>query len=101
MNGNVVYDSALIYLSTATSLRDKICKIDAIIDALLLIAAESAETDNITEYSLDSGQTKIKTEYRGASSVFASIQNFEKLRTYYINKLNGRGFRLMDSKNFR
>lgn len=101
MRDSVYFDSASIYLDTATSLRDKITKIDAIIDALLLIAADSADTENITEYSLDSGQTKIKTQYRGASDIMRSIENFEKLKNYYVNKLNGRSWKLLHSKNFR
>jgi hypothetical protein len=66
-----------------------------------LVAVEAAEADNITEYTLDSGQTKIKTAYRGADAVFKSIASFEKLKTYYVQKLNGRNFKLVDSKNFR
>ena len=100
-DGNVVFDSTAIYLQSQTRLCDKITALDAIIDALFIVATESAETDNITEYSLDSGQTKIKTTYNGAEAVFKSIVSYEKLRTMYVNRLNGRSFKLVDSKNFR
>ena len=101
MSDSVIYESAAIYVESATSLKDKITKLDAIISALLDIALTATENDNIDEYWLDSGQTKIKTKYRGASAIFASIQNFEKLKTYYQNKLNGHSMRLIDSRNFR
>jgi peptidyl-tRNA hydrolase len=101
MESEVVYSSAAIYIESATSLQDKITKIDAIITALLDVATTATATDNIDEYWLDSGQTKIKTKYRGVSSIFASIQNFEKLKTMYQNKLNGHSMRLIDSRNFR
>lgn len=97
----VIYDSASIYLESCTSLKEKVVKIDAIINALLTIALAATENDNIVEYWLDSGQTKIKTKYRGASDIFVSIQNFEKLKSYYTNKINGYSMRLIDSRNFR
>lgn len=95
-----IYDSAAIYLQTATSLTDKIAKIDAIIDALFVAATTASSTDNITEYSLDDGQTKIRTVYRGSAGVFTAIRGFETMRNYYTNQLNGRMVRLVDSKNF-
>lgn len=99
-NSAVVYDSAGIYIESASSLKDKINRVSAIISALLDVAVKSAETGNIDEYQLDSGQTKIRTSYTGPDQVFKSIEHFEKLKTYYSNKLNGHNFRLMDSKNF-
>lgn len=96
----VVYKSADIYIETATSLRDKITKIDAIITALTATALKSAATDNITEYRLDDGQTKIETIYKGTDAIFKSIHAFEKIKQMYINQLNGRSMRLVDSKNF-
>lgn len=96
----VQYDSAAIYLESCTTVRAKIVAIDAIIAALMLTAAKAASTDNIEEYWLDDGQTKIKTLYRGTAAVFESINAFEKLKQMYINQLNGRIVRLVDGKNF-
>jgi hypothetical protein len=101
MSDAVIYDSASIYIESCTSLKAKVVAIDAIIAALLTVALSATENDNIDEYWLDSGQTKIKTKYRGVSAIFVSIQNFEKLKTYYTNKINGYSMRLMDSRNFR
>jgi hypothetical protein len=95
-----LYDSAAIYVDSATTLKDKITRIDAVIDALLTVALKAAANENITEYSLNDGQTQIKTAYRGTDSVMKSIQAFEAIKQMYVNRLNGRHIRLMDSKNF-
>lgn len=97
----VIYDSAQIYIDSATSLKEKVARIDVIIDALLTTATKAAAGDNISEYSLNDGQTQIRTTYKGADQVFESIRTFERLRQMYINRMNGHSFRLVDSKNFR
>ena len=96
----IVYDSADIYIDSATTIKDKITNIDAVISALLSTAAKAATSENILEYNLDDGQTKIKASYRGAEGIYNSINAFERLKNYYVNKLNGRAVRLVDSKNF-
>lgn len=94
------YESADIYINEATSLRDKIKRIDDIITALETSALKAASTGNINEYSLDDGQTKIRTVYRNAAEVAHSITAFETIKQRYLNQLLGRGVRLMDGKNF-
>lgn len=96
----VVYENAAIYIETATSLNDKITKIDAVISALLSTALKSAANDHITEYNLDDGQTKIRTAYRGTAAIMNSIKEFETIKQMYVNQLNGRVMRLVDGKNF-
>ena len=60
----VIYDSADIYINGATCLRDKITRIDAIIVALEDAALKGAAQGNISDYSLNDGQTQIRTGYR-------------------------------------
>lgn len=96
----VIFDSAGLYISSATSLKEKVVKVNNIIDALLLEAANSVGTANLTEYSLDSGQTKIKTMYRGVDAILTAINGFERIKQTYLNQLNGRVIRLVDGKNF-
>jgi len=97
----VVYDSADIYISSQTSLKAKIIAIDAIIDALLVTCLKAASTGNVTEYNLDTGQTKIKTMYRSPKEVSDAITAFQGVKNYYVNQLNGgRRLKLVDSKNF-
>lgn len=97
----VIYDSSYKYVDSATTVQEKIVKIDAIITALEATALKSAANDDISEYSLDDGQTKIKTAYKGTESVLKSIESFIKLKEYYVNKLNGRVIRLVDGQSFR
>lgn len=97
----VIYDSAYIYVDSCTSVKEKITRLDAIITALEDTALKSAANDDIKEVNLDDGQTKIRTEYKGTDAVLKSIEGFIKLKNYYINKLNGRVTRLVDSKSFR
>lgn len=94
------YVSASQYIESCTSIKGKIAAIDAIIDALLLTAAKSAESENISQYSLNDGQTIISTTYKGTQSVVASIAAFRTLRASYAQMLTGRVVRLVDSKNF-
>lgn len=96
----VYFDSAYKYIDCASTLREKITKIEAIISALEDTALKAAANDNITEYSLNDGQTIIRTVYKGADAVLRSIEAFEKIRQMYINRLNGRVMRLVDGKNF-
>ena len=96
-----VYDSAYIYIQGASKLCDKIVRIDAIIDALEDVSLKAAATDNIEEYWLDDGQSKIRTMYKGADDVAKSIHQYEKIRTRYVNRLNGRIHKRVPSSSFR
>lgn len=97
----VYYDSAEIYVQSATTLKAKIARIDAIITALETTALKAAANENISEYMLNDGQTVIKTVYNGSDAVAKSIEAFERIRIRYVNRLNGHSFRLVDSKNFK
>ena len=97
----VIYDSADIYVASQTTLKAKIAALDAIIDALIVTCLKAAATGNVTEYNLDTGQTKIKTMYRSPKEVSEAINAFETVKNYYVNQLNGgRRLKLIDSKNF-
>lgn len=94
------FESAYKYITCNTDKRAQIVKIDAVIAALLDVALQAAETEHISEYNLDDGQVKIKATYKGTASVYASIAAFRKYREDLINELNGRVFRMVDSKSF-
>lgn len=97
----LTFDSSSIYITSATTLHEKLTRVNAIITALEDVALKAAANGDISQYSLDDGQTKIMTNYRTAEDVANSIQAFEVIRQRYINQLNGRMVRLVDSKNFR
>lgn len=96
----VYYDSAGIYVSSATTLVGKIANIDKVIEALEIMSIDAAATGNYAEYSLDNGQSRIKTVYRSLVQIGLAIREFEAIRQRYINRLNGRNVRLVDGKNF-
>lgn len=96
----VYFDSADIYINQGIDVRAKIARINNIITALEDSALKAAASGNVSEYSLDDGQTKIRTVYRNAEDVASAITAFETVRQRWINQLNGRQVRLVDSKNF-
>ena len=96
----VIFESASLYLDSSKTLKERIKKFDEIIAALEVSELKAAETGNIQSYSLNDGQTVINTTYRSSIEIATSIMAFERQRERLINKLNGRTFRLMDSKNF-
>jgi len=79
-----------------------IAQIDAIINELMTTAMKSVSTGNHAEYELDTGQTRTRVKYTSVSSVIKSVEDFERLRTYYMNKINGTTgmVRLVDGRNF-
>tara|TARA_R110001632_G_scaffold89055_5_gene192183 strand:+ start:171 stop:467 length:297 start_codon:yes stop_codon:yes gene_type:complete len=97
----IVYDNASIYISSKASIKEKIEAIDQVINALEETALRSATKDDINEYWLDDGQTKIKTVYKSTSEVVNSISSLITLKEYYLNKYHGRVFRLKDITTFR
>lgn len=111
----VVYESIKQYLECSTSLIDRIARIDQIIEAIelsMLTRAETAggtnnATINVEEYSLDDGQTKIRTKYRSSedfSAMAGMLSQLDFLKQRLIARLNnnitGRVIRLVDGKNF-
>lgn len=97
----VYYDTAYICIDSATTLQSKIVTIDAIITALEATVLKAVGTGNIEEYSLNDGQTVIKTIYRSTSEVIRDLQSLEMIRQRYINRLNNPVVRLVDGKSFK
>jgi len=98
----VYYESCRKYIESCTTLEDKIAAIDAIIDALILSAADIAGNgDQVNEYQLNDGQTIIREVYRGSERISSAITAFETIKQRYVSRLNGRVRRLVNSKSFR
>ena len=95
----VYYESAALCIESATTLQAKIQTINTIITALEGAVLKAVGTADIEEYSLNDGQTVIKTVYRSTKEVIDSIGNLEFIKQRYVNQLNGRVTRLMDSKS--
>lgn len=97
----VEYSSGAVYVNSCTGLQARIAACDAIIDALFTTGMATAENGDLTEYYLDSGQTKVTAKYRNPAEVLAAIQLYEGMRNTYITRLNGRQVRQLPEQNFR
>lgn len=95
-----IFSSAFTYLESCTTIQSKIAAIDAIIDALLITMAKAATKENFSQYSLNDGQTIINASYRSVKDIELSIEGLDRLKQMYLNRLNGRMVRLVDSKAF-
>ena len=92
----------IIYIDSATTIIDRINRIDAIIDALILqMSTVGTGHSDIESYSLNDGQTTISTQYTTPELIQNAITGFEKMRERYLNKLNGRGMILKDVRGLQ
>lgn len=99
----IYFDTTGRYLQSCTTLQAKITALDnviAILESQLLTPASSGN-DNISEYQLNDGQTIIREVYRGTKGITKALESMEMLKQKYVNRLNGRVHRAVDSKNFR
>lgn len=97
----VEYSSAGIYLSSKKTTEDRLAAIEAIIDELLLRAADAAGTAGVVSYTLNDGQSVLNGQYRSVTDMRRAIVEFEGLANMYRNRLNGRVARNVDSKNMQ
>lgn len=96
-----IYNDFGIYVDEASDYVTKIERIDAVIVAMEDSLLKAAVNQHITEYMLDDGQTKIRTEYRNVEEISESIRGLERVRQIYINRLNKRIVNYRDAKSLR
>lgn len=97
----VEYSSGAVYVNSCTTTQARIVAIEAIIDVLMTTGLESAANGDLTEFYLDSGQTKITAKYRNPLDVLNAIKMYEGLKNLYIGRLNSRVVRQLPEQNFR
>jgi len=83
------------YVECQTTLAGRITAIDAIIDALYLKTLDAVGSAIYDEVNLNDGQMTVRTKYRTVSDVFDGITVLEKMKQTYVNRLNGRTFRMV------
>jgi hypothetical protein len=98
---SVIYSSEIEYVQEAQDLRDKIKRVDKIINKLFDAGLNAAANQDISSYSLDDGQTSINTSYRTAEECLKAAKQFESFKESYINKLNGHFISLKPISNNR
>jgi hypothetical protein len=86
---------------TPANIRAIISQIDALINSLLNTAITSVANGNIIQYQLDTGQTKTNVTYSTTESITLAINQYENLRTRYVNMLSPRSVQLVDRRNLR
>lgn len=67
-------------LNSCTKAVDKIALIDTLLDSLYTKAIAAVTNGDIAEYSLDTGQTVVKTKYRSMEELEKAISGYERLR---------------------
>jgi hypothetical protein len=94
-----IYDTCISYIKCAQDTKDKIDRIDAIIEALEDAELNSAiQSGDVDEYSLDDGQTRIKTVIRGPEAIEKAITALERRKQRIINRCVGYRYGLQDGK---
>lgn len=85
--------------SRTAKIKSRIERIDAIIDALETTALTAVGKGDVARFELDTGQTKEVVEYNSSGSIAKALKEYEKLREYYVAKLQPKIVRAVDSKN--
>ena len=78
------------YIECGQTYREKIQRIDNLINVFELKLLDVSESISYDEYALNDGQMNVRTKYRSSNDVLQAIDNLEKLKQRYVNKLNGR-----------
>jgi 2C-methyl-D-erythritol 2,4-cyclodiphosphate synthase len=96
------YDTILNYLNCSSSVQEEIARTDAIITALMDAQLNAAiNSGDIDEYSLDDGQTKIRTVIRDPEKIMKAIEALERRKNHIINQnCLGRVIKLRDKDSF-
>ena len=92
------------YLTSATTLHERISNLEKLIDAMILSslnASEDGAAPNVSEYQLNDGQMIVRTAYRTYSDLLGGIERLEKIKQMYMNQLNGRVMFLRDIRSLR
>lgn len=101
----VTYQSTYDYITKPTDLLIRINRIQTIIDTFENAIVANAANAHLQEYSLDDGQSKIRTGYRSMKELTDGLMGLDLLLQRLIvryNKFNnGSVIRLVDSKNLR
>jgi hypothetical protein len=97
----VIYKKLNLAIPNGMTPQQKIAKIEEIITELFNNALANVGQGNISEYDMDTGQTRTKVRYNSPDTVLKSIKQYEDMKQLYINQLSPRIVRLVDGKNFR
>jgi len=104
MDGITYYGNVGDFITSATDRAARIANIRAVMAALRnqrLLIAQNPQQVGVQEYSLDDGQTKIRTVFRDLASLDVYMRALERDLQYEYNQGRGRMTRLMPEANFK
>ena len=91
-----VYLDISTYIGCSQDIKDKIARIDAIIELLEDSELKGAGKAHIEEYKLNDGQTRIETVFRDPSAIEKAILALERRRNRLKNQCAGYRYGLID-----
>lgn len=94
----VYYNTCIDYIRCASGAKEKIARLQEIIDILDDSILEGQLKGHLNEYSLDDGQTKIKEVFVTVKDTQDAILALEQRIERIKNKCIGRRYGLMDGK---
>ena len=95
------YDTILNYIDCNQGVKDEITRIDAAITALQNAQLKGALNGEVSEYSLDDGQIKIKQVFNSYEGLNKAIRGLETRKKSLINEnCLGRVMTLRDKDSF-
>jgi len=96
-----VFESEVCFISCSQSQIDRANRIMQVIIALENQSLEAAGNSDISEYSLDDGQIRIKTAYRTPEEIAKAIDHYEKIYNRIVARCSGtRIVSLRDARAF-
>jgi len=78
------------YIQSKTDTLAKIKAIESLIDSMIINAADAIDNSGVASYTMDTGQTKVTTNFRSVEEVNKGIKSLEAILQTYINRYNGR-----------
>lgn len=77
------------YYLSQTTLDARIAAIEALIEAMLVNGIDAVDNSGTASYSMDDGQMKVTTQYRSLDQIQKGIWWLERVKNYYVSKLDG------------
>lgn len=89
------------YIVSANTKKDRLTRINQIIEALELQQIASVTNSDIDSYTLNDGQIQINTRYRSPEQIAKAIEAYDKIKARLESDLEGRIVRLGDAESIR
>lgn len=87
---NIEYMTIPQYVECKSKIIGKIATYDILIESMEAALLEATTSGHISQYEMDDGQMKVRTNYRSINDVNNALKGLIRMRQYYINKYNGR-----------